>query len=110
MISRHSDREAVTKTPPGHRNSPSRWPGPSGRGCSPRPATPRLSDSSHPSVKHLLKIGGYNLYRRLLDAGLRSLRWLDLAELGRLLQAPDQRLILTRYLEGARIGAHLEKQ
>lgn len=42
-------------------------------------------------------IDGYNLYHGLLDAGLRSSRWLDLAELGRSLLEPDQQLVLTRY-------------
>ena len=32
-----------------------------------------------------------------MDAGLRSSRWLDLAELGRSLLKPDQQLVLTRY-------------
>ena len=42
-------------------------------------------------------IDGYNLYHGLLDAGLRSSRWLDLSELGRSLLKPDQQLVLTRY-------------
>ncbi len=42
-------------------------------------------------------IDGYNLYHGLLDAGLRSSRWLDLSHLGTSLLKSDQNLILTRY-------------
>jgi len=42
-------------------------------------------------------IDGYNLYHGLLDAKLRSSRWLDLSQLGKSLLKPDQDLILTRY-------------
>lgn len=42
-------------------------------------------------------IDGYNLYHGMLDARLRSSRWLDLPMLGRSLLKPDQDLMLTRY-------------
>ena len=42
-------------------------------------------------------IDGYNLYYGLLDAGLRSSRWLDLPMLGRSLLRSNQELLLTRY-------------
>ena len=42
-------------------------------------------------------IDGYNLYHGLLDAGLRSSRWLDLPKLGQSLLKPCQHLVLTRY-------------
>ena len=42
-------------------------------------------------------IDAYNVYHGLLEAGLRSSRWLDLPELGSSLLEPDQQLVLTRY-------------
>ena len=42
-------------------------------------------------------IDGYNLYHGLLEAGLRSSRWLDLPKLGTSLLKPGQQLALTRY-------------
>ncbi len=42
-------------------------------------------------------IDGFNLYYGLMEAGLRSSRWLDLARLGKSLLKPHQHLILTRY-------------
>ena len=42
-------------------------------------------------------IDGYNLYHGLLQAGLRSSRWLDLTKLGNSLLKPGQHLTLTRY-------------
>ena len=42
-------------------------------------------------------IDGYNLYHGLLDAGLRSSRWLDLPKLGTSLLKPDSQLVLTTY-------------
>ena len=42
-------------------------------------------------------IDGYNLYHGLLEAGLRSSRWLDLPTLGRSLLNSGQQLDLTRY-------------
>ena len=42
-------------------------------------------------------IDGYNLYHGLLEAGLRSSRWLDLPKLGRSLLKSGQQLTLTRY-------------
>ena len=64
------------------------------------------------SQRVITYIDGYNLYHGLLDAGLRTSRWLDLARLGESLLMSDQHLVLTRYfttrVKGNPAKAHLQ--
>lgn len=80
----------------------------SGRGYSPGGVPPNYpilhtaTSSNLPSLamshqRMSTYIDAYNVYHGLLEASLRSSRWLDLPELGSSLLEPDQQLVLTRY-------------